>query len=235
MRALEDSSVVHATRGRARRTSRSSRAMRNADEAEVDDARPRCASRARSGSTPAPRSCRGAATAARAPSRRGSGSGSGSGSARRSSAPTRPTRPTSQNAGWSAAIARPPSSGEIGQRLKRLRKKPMKASAMKKSGRLPRRSPRTRQAPSVPTIGPASATFASRHTSSGSCLSVISAPRNGMNIGAHTGRPWRFASSTWPSSCTNRSRTNPTANYQPQSSAYAAIETRPSRAPCRRT
>ena len=38
-----------------------------------------------------------------------------------------------QSAGWSAATARPPSSGTIGSRLKRLRKKPVNASAIKKS------------------------------------------------------------------------------------------------------
>ena len=45
-----------------------------------------------------------------------------------------------------------------------------------------------------------------------------------MNIGAETGRPCRFASSTWPSSCTSRSTTNPNANCQPQRRAYAPIE-----------
>ena len=47
-------------------------------------------------------------------------------------------------------------------------------------------------------IGPAIATCASLHASCGSSLSRISAPRNGMNIGADTGRPWRLASHTCP-------------------------------------
>ena len=58
-----------------------------------------------------------------------------------------------------------------------------------------RRAPTSRAAPRPPMIGPAIATFASFQASSGSCLSVIRAPRKGMNIGADTGRPCRFASS----------------------------------------
>ena len=46
-----------------------------------------------------------------------------------------------------------------------------------------------------------------------------------MKIGALTFSPCRRASSAWPSSCTNRSRTNPAAKGRPQKSAYAAIET----------
>ena len=45
-----------------------------------------------------------------------------------------------------------------------------------------------------------------------------------MNTGALTGRPWRFASSACPASCTNNSTTNPSANFQPHSSEYAPIE-----------
>ena len=46
-----------------------------------------------------------------------------------------------------------------------------------------------------------------------------------MNMGAETGSPWRFASSTCPSSCTRIRKTKPTANCQPHRSAYAPIET----------
>jgi hypothetical protein len=38
-----------------------------------------------------------------------------------------------------------------------------------------------------------------------------------MNTGALTGRPWRFASSACPASCTNSKATKPSANFQPQS------------------
>ena len=37
---------------------------------------------------------------------------------------TSATSPTAQNAGWIAAIARPPSSGTTGSRLNRLSRKP---------------------------------------------------------------------------------------------------------------
>ena len=123
-----------------------------------------------------------------------------------------------------AATMRPPSSGEIGARLKRLRKKPVKASAIRRSESRYSPSPQVAAAPSPPMIGPAIATLASFQASSGSSLSVISAPRKGMNIGADTGSPCRFASATWPSSCTSSSRTKPNANCQPQRSAYAPIE-----------
>ena len=46
-----------------------------------------------------------------------------------------------------------------------------------------------------------------------------------MKIGALTGMPCRFASSTCPISWTNMRSTNPTANFQPQNSVYAATET----------
>ena len=118
-----------------------------------------------------------------------------------------------------AATIRPPSSGEIGARLKRLRKKPVNASATRSSESKYSPRPQTAAAPSPPTIGPAIATFASFQALSGSCFSVISAPRKGMNMGADTGSPWRFASATWPSSWTSRSRTKPIANCQPQRSA----------------
>ena len=95
----------------------------------------------------------------------------------------------------------------------------MKASATSSSESRYSPSPQTAAAPRPPTIGPAIATFASFQALSGSRFSVISAPRNGMNIGAETGSPCRFASRTWPSSCTSRSSTKPIANCQPQKSA----------------
>ena len=49
---------------------------------------------------------------------------------------------------------------------------------------------------------------------------------NGMKTGALTGSPCFFATATCPSSCTNRSRTKPSPNCQPQMSAYAATETK---------
>jgi hypothetical protein len=51
------------------------------------------------------------------------------------------------------------------------------------------------------------------------------APRNGMNIGALAGTPSRLSWMTWPISCANSRSTKPTANCQPQISAYAPMET----------
>jgi hypothetical protein len=48
---------------------------------------------------------------------------------------------------------------------------------------------------------------------------------NGMNIGRLALRPSRRSWMTWPISCTSSRATKPTANCQPQSTAYAAIET----------
>ena len=138
--------------------------------------------------------------------------------------PTRATSPTIQSAGWIAATIRPPSSGEIGARLKRLRKKPVNASATSSSESKYSPRPQAAAAPRPPRIGPAIAIFASFQALSGSSFSMITAPRKGMNIGAETGSPSRLASRTWPSSWTSRSTTKPIANCQPQKSAYAAIE-----------
>ena len=63
---------------------------------------------------------------------------------------TRPASPTSQNAGCSAATARPPSSGTIGKRLKRFRKNPTYAMAVKKSRSVAAPIAQKAQAPSVP-------------------------------------------------------------------------------------
>jgi hypothetical protein len=82
--------------------------------------------------------------------------------------PTISSSPTNQNAGWSAAAARPPSSGVIGTRLKRLRKKPTKANAMRSSEPVASPAAHTTAAPTDPRIGPARATRASFQASSGS-------------------------------------------------------------------
>jgi hypothetical protein len=51
------------------------------------------------------------------------------------------------------------------------------------------------------------------------------APRKGMKSGAEAGTPCLRSSSTCPSSWTKMRSTKPTANFQPQIQAYAAIET----------
>ena len=66
-----------------------------------------------------------------------------------------------QNAGAIAAIARPPSSGTTGARLKRLRKKPVKASARQKSSSVAAAIGSSASVASVPRIGPARPTRAS--------------------------------------------------------------------------
>src|SRR5919106_77558 len=140
--------------------------------------------------------------------------------------PTISSSPTNQNAGCSAAAARPPSSGTIGIRLKRLRKKPTNASATRSS--LSQASPATQKAaaPTEPRIGPASATRASFQASSGSSFIPMTAPRKGMKSGALAGTPCRRSSITWPSSWTKIRTTKPIANGRPQSHAYAAARSR---------
>ena len=54
---------------------------------------------------------------------------------------------------------------------------------------------------------------------------MTAAPRNGTNIGALASMPSRRSWMTCPISCTSSSSTKPTANFQPQMSAYAAIDT----------
>ena len=139
--------------------------------------------------------------------------------------PTIISSPSSQIAGWSAPTARPPSSGTIGMRLKRFRKKPTNASAMSSSDPFASAATQKTAAPTEPRIGPARATFASFQASSGSCFIPMTAPRKGMKSGALAGTPWRRSSITWPSSCTKMSSTKPIANGRPQIHAYAAIET----------
>jgi len=51
-------------------------------------------------------------------------------------------------------------------------------------------------------------------------LIITYAPKNGMKVGQVACNPCRRASKKCPSSCTRMSRTKPTANFQPQISAY---------------
>ena len=100
-----------------------------------------------------------------------------------------PEQADEPEAGWSAATARPPSSGTIGSRLNRFRKKPVKAIAISRLLSVASPYHQTAAAPRLPTIGPASAICASRQAFCGFSLSRIAAPRNGMKTGALTGSP----------------------------------------------
>ena len=99
--------------------------------------------------------------------------------------------PTNHIHGAIAAIARPPSSGTTGSRLKRFRKKPVNASACQNSLPVASHTGTSSAAPSDPRIGPASPTRASAAASSPSDLAATTAPRNGMNIGALASIPSR--------------------------------------------
>ena len=79
----------------------------------------------------------------------------------KTSSTARPAMPAIHSDGWMAAIARPPSSGTIGSRLKRLSRKPVEAAARSRSESWSSPSPSTTAAPSVPSTGPASPIFAS--------------------------------------------------------------------------
>jgi hypothetical protein len=76
-----------------------------------------------------------------------------------------------------------------------------------------------------PRIGPARPTLASAAASRPSDLALITAPRNGMNIGALAWMPSRRSWRTCPISWMKSSTTKPTANLQPQISEYAAMLT----------
>ena len=71
----------------------------------------------------------------------------------------------------------------------------------------------------LPRIGPARPTRASASALSPSERAAMTAPRNGMNIGALALMPSRRSAITWPISCTSSSTTKPAANGQPQISA----------------
>src|SRR5438128_6605078 len=124
--------------------------------------------------------------------------------------------PGSQSQRDNAVTIRPPSSIPTGVRLNRFRKYPNHARAMNIGAT--NTSPRTLQtnAPKLPSIGPPIPTHASIQALRGASFSAINAPINGMKTGAPTLSPNFFATSKWPDSCTNKSRTNPTANGQPQ-------------------
>src|SRR6266566_1382598 len=124
--------------------------------------------------------------------------------------------PGNQSQRDNAVTMRPPSSIPAGVRLKRFRKYPNQASAMKSGASKISPSKLHNNAPKLPSIGPPIPTHASIQALRGASLSAMNAPINGMKTGAPTFRPNFFATSKWPDSCTNKSRTNPTANGQPQ-------------------
>src|SRR3954467_10705664 len=92
-------------------------------------------------------------------------------------------RPTNHIHGASAAIARPPSSGVTGSRLKRFRKKPVKASPRPGSRPVAAAIGRQAGAPMVPRIGPASPTRASASALPPSDFAHTTAPRKGKKNG----------------------------------------------------
>src|SRR5436305_9778556 len=124
--------------------------------------------------------------------------------------------PGNQSQRDNAVTIRPPSSIPTGVKLNRFRKYPNHARAINIGAA--NISPRTLQAnaPRLPNIGPPIPTHASIQALRGASFSAINAPINGMKTGAPTLSPNFFATSKWPDSCTNKSRTNPTANGQPQ-------------------
>ena len=69
--------------------------------------------------------------------------------------------PAIHSDGWTAAMARPPSSGTIGSRLKRLSRKPVEAAARSRSESGQLAEPEHDGRAEVPSTGPASPTFAS--------------------------------------------------------------------------
>ena len=99
--------------------------------------------------------------------------------------------PTNHIHGASAAIARPPSSGVTGSRLKRFRKKPVKASACHRSLPVAAAIGRHAAAPIVPRIGPARPTRASASALPPSDFAHTTAPRKGMKTGALASTPSR--------------------------------------------
>src|SRR5437588_6568300 len=131
--------------------------------------------------------------------------------------------PGNQSQRESAVTMRPPSSIPTGVRLKRLRKYPNQANAIKSGAA--NNSPKTLQtsAPRLPRIGPPIPTHASIHALRGASLSAMNAPINGIKTGAPTFSPNFLATSRWPDSCTKRRKTNPKANRQPQNWVYTQI------------
>ena len=101
----------------------------------------------------------------------------------------------------------------------------MNASARQRS--LPVACQTTMQAaaPMLPRIGPARPTRASAVAFLPSDFALITAPRNGMNIGALALIPSRRSAITCPISWISSSTVNPAANAHPNTKLYAAIET----------
>jgi hypothetical protein len=89
-------------------------------------------------------------------------------------------------------------------------------SAFQKSSPVSTAGTASTAVPSVPSTGPASPTRASASALPPSDLAATAAPRNGMKTGALASIPSRRSWKTCPSSCTSSSRTNPSANFQPQ-------------------
>src|SRR5205807_7389203 len=110
------------------------------------------------------------------------------------------------------AAMREPSSGGNGIRLKRLSRKPTFASAIQYG--LPVPAPMAAQASAArrPAAGPPAPLSDSIVGSFGNRLRKITAPRNGMNIGAVAFRPFRQFTKTWQSSWIKIENAKPTAN-----------------------
>ena len=106
------------------------------------------------------------------------------------------TNPTNHIHGAIAAIARPPSSGTTGSRLNRFRKNPVKASARHRSLPVTCHTRMHAAAPILPRIGPARPTRASARALPPSERAAITAPMNGMNIGALALTPSRRSAIT---------------------------------------
>ena len=98
--------------------------------------------------------------------------------------PTSAANPAIHIHGDSAAIARPPSSGTTGSRLKRLRKKPVNASARKQVAVGRDRDPGDRRRAEAAEDRAGEADARLRSALPPNERAQITAPRNGMNIGA---------------------------------------------------
>src|SRR6201982_1364710 len=91
---------------------------------------------------------------------------------------TSAAKPTNHIHGAIAAIARPPSSGTTGARLKRFKKKPVNASACQYESPVSAHIPTQANAPTAPSTGPARPTRASAAASRPSDFADTTAPRN---------------------------------------------------------
>ena len=102
----------------------------------------------------------------------------------------------------SAAKPRPPSSCQIGIRLKTLIQAPMRAIVKKIGLWSAAPSASAARAAAAPHTGPARPTRASSPTVAGCCLSRTNAPKPGMNMGAVAAMPYRRSQTTCPISWT---------------------------------